>query len=68
VTQGKVILTDTEDSLVYNYTNQTIATIDVDNMLIVNTDDVVLVCKKSSVPKIKKLVESLKGTEHEHLT
>lgn len=68
VTQGKVILTDTQDSLVYNYTNQTIATIDIDDLLIVNTDDVVLVCKKTSVPKIKKLVESLKGTEHEHLT
>ena len=67
VTQGKVILTDTTDSLVYNYTDQTIATIDVDDMLIVSTDDVVLVCKKSSVPKIKKLVESLHGTEHEHL-
>lgn len=68
VTQGKVILTDTQDSLVYNYTNQTVATIDVEDMLIVNTDDVLLICKKSSVPKIKKLVESLRGTEHEHLT
>lgn len=68
VTQGKVILTDTGDSLVYNYTDQTIATIDVEDMLIVNTDDVVLICKKSSVPKIKKLVESLNGTEHERLT
>ncbi len=67
VTQGKVILTDTTDSLIYSYTDQTIATIDVDDMLIVSTDDVVLVCKKSSVPKIKKLVESLNGTEHEHL-
>lgn len=68
VTQGKVILTDTEDSLVYNYTDQTIATIDIQDLLIVNTQDVVLVCKKTSVPKIKKLVESLRGTEHENLT
>jgi mannose-1-phosphate guanylyltransferase len=68
VTQGKVLLTDTEDSLVYNYTASTVVTIDVSDMLIVNTDDVLLVCKKSSVPKIKKLVESLQGTEHEHLT
>lgn len=67
VTQGKVILTDTSDSLIYNYTDQTVATIDVDDLLIVNTDDVVLVCKKSSVPKIKKLVESLSGTPNEHL-
>ena len=68
VTQGKVMLTDTSDSLVYNYTGQTLVTIDVDDMLIVNTDDVVLVCKKTSVPKIKKFVESLKGTPNEHLT
>ena len=68
VTQGKVLLTDTKDSLVYNYTNQLVATIDVEDFLIVNTGDVMLVCKKTSVPKIKKLVESLSGTEHEDLT
>lgn len=68
VTQGKVLLTDTNDSLVYNYTDQLVATIDLDDMLVVNTGDVLLVCKKTSVPKIKKLVESLSGTEHENLT
>lgn len=68
VTQGKVLLTDTQDSLVYNYTDQMLVTIDLDDMLVVNTQDVVLVCKKSSVPKIKKLVESLSGTENDHLT
>lgn len=68
VTQGKVLLTDTKDSLVYNYTDQMITTIDLDDMLIVNTSDVVLVCKKSSVGKIKSLVESLSGTENDHLT
>lgn len=67
VTQGKVLLTDTQDSLVYNYTNQMLVTIDIDNMLVVSTPDVIMICKKSSVPKIKKLVESLNGTEHEHL-
>lgn len=68
VTQGKVLLTDTQDSLVYNYTNQMLVTIDLDDMLVVNTHDVVLICKKSSVPKIKKFVESLSGTENDHLT
>jgi len=68
VTQGKVLLTDTNDSLVYNYTDQLVVTIDVDNLLVVNTGDVLMVCKKTSVPKIKKLVESLSGTENEHLT
>jgi mannose-1-phosphate guanylyltransferase len=68
VTQGKVLLTDTHDSLVYNYTDQILVTIDVENMLVVSTKDVIMVCKKSSVPKIKKLVESLSGTENDHLT
>lgn len=68
VTQGKVLLTDTKDSLVYNFTDQLVVTIDVEDFLIVNTGDVLMVCKKTSVPKIKKLVESLAGTEHDHLT
>ncbi len=68
VIQGSVVLRDTKDSLVYNYTNQTVVTIDVSDTLVINTGDVVLVCKKTSVPKIKKLVESLAGTDLEHLT
>ena len=69
VTQGKVLLTDTNDSLVYNYNNkQLVVTIDMDEVLVVNTNDVLLVCKKTSVPKVKKLVESMQGTEHDHLT
>lgn len=68
VTNGNVLLETTSDSLVYNYTDQMVVGIDLDEMLVVNTGDVVLVCKKSSVPKIKKFVESLSGTKHEHLT
>ncbi|MCL4360136.1 sugar phosphate nucleotidyltransferase [Patescibacteria group bacterium] len=68
VTQGKVLVTDTDDSLVYNFTDQLLVTIDLAEALVVNTGDVVLVCKKSSVPKIKKLVERMTGTEHDHLT
>lgn len=68
VTQGKVMLNDTQDSLVYNYTDQMVVTIDLNDMLVVNTNDVVLVCRKESVPKIKKLVEHMTGTENDHLT
>jgi mannose-1-phosphate guanylyltransferase len=69
VTQGNIIVKDTRDSLIYNYNNgQLLVTIDVDGMLVINTHDVTLVCRKESVPKIKTLVESLSGTENEHLT
>lgn len=68
VTKGKVMLTDSRDSLVFNYTDQMVVGIDMSEFLIINTEDVTLVCPKNSVPKIKKVVESLIGTEHEHLT
>lgn len=68
VTQGKVFLKDCEDSLIYNYTDQLVVTIDLDGYLVVNTNDVTLICHKNSVPKIKKLVEEISGTENEHLT
>ncbi len=68
VTRGKVMLNDSEDNLAFNYTDQLTVGIDLDKMIIINTDDVLLICHKSSVPKIKKLVESLAGTPNEHLT
>ncbi len=68
VNRGKVLLTDSTDNLVFNYTDQLAVTIDLKGTIVINTDDVLLICDKNSVPKIKKLVESLSGTEHEKLT
>jgi len=67
VVKGKVVVTDCSDSLIYNYTDQLLVTIDLEGHLVINTRDVVLVCHKNSVPKIKKLVESLSHSENEHL-
>ncbi len=69
ITKGKVLLEDSIDNLIFNYDEKRlIVGIDLNDMLIVNTDDVLLVTKKTSVAKIKKLVESFRGTEHEKLT
>lgn len=68
VMRGKALLTDSEDNLVFNYTDQLVVGIDLKETIVINTDDVLLVCDKNSVPKIKKFVESLSGTEHEKLT
>ena len=68
VEKGKVLLEDCQDSLAFNYTNQLTVGIDLDEMMVVNTKDVLLICPKNSVPKIKKLVESLAGGPHERLT
>jgi len=67
VTRGKVLINDSSDNLVFNYTDQLAVGIDLEDMVVINTDDVLLICHKSSVPKIKKLVESLAGTQNEHL-
>lgn len=68
VTKGKVLVEDSLDNLVFNYTDQMIVGIDLQKMIVINTDDVLLICPKDSVPKIKKLVESLSGTPNENLT
>lgn len=67
VVRGKTMITDSNDNLIFNYTDQLIVGIDLEEMLVINTDDVILVCSKRSVPKIKKIVESLAGTPNEHL-
>lgn len=69
VTNGRVMLAGSFDNLVYNYeAGKLVVGIDLDNLLVVNTNDVLLVAKKTSVGKIKTLVENFKGTEHEDLT
>lgn len=67
VTRGDVLVEGSTDSLVFNLTNQLVVGIDLSEMVIVATNDVVLICPKTSVPKIKKLVENLSGTSYEHL-
>jgi mannose-1-phosphate guanylyltransferase len=67
VTKGNILVEDSRDSLVFNYTDQLVVGIDLENMVIVNTNDVLLICPKKAVPKIKKIVENLEGTSREHL-
>lgn len=67
VTKGKIILEESHDSLVHNDTEQLIVGIDLEGLVVVSTNDVLLICPKNSVPKIKKFVAGLKGSEYEHL-
>lgn len=69
ITKGKVLLRDSSDNLVYNFDDEKmIVGVDLNEFLVVNTDDVLLIAKKTSVSKIKKMVEGFKGTEHEKFT
>lgn len=67
VVKGDVMLEGSRDSLAYNFGKQLVVGIDLDDFIVVNTDDVVLVAPKRSVAKVKKFVEKLEGTDYEHL-
>ncbi|MBP9690849.1 mannose-1-phosphate guanylyltransferase [Candidatus Woesebacteria bacterium] len=69
ITKGRVMLENSIDNLVYNYQDEKlIVGVNVSELLVVNTEDVLLVADKSAVKEIKKLVESFQGTENEKLT
>jgi len=69
IIRGKTHLEKVSDSLIYNYENKKmIVVVDIKEAIIVNTDDVLLITTKHSMPKIKKIVESFKNTKHEVLT
>ena len=57
--EGRVINIDTSETLVHT-DGRLIAMIDVDDIAIVDTQDVLLVCKKSQAQSVKKIVEQLK--------
>lgn len=65
---GKTFLHNTKDTLVYNYTNKLVTTIDLQSMLVVVTNDVIMVCPEDSVPEIKKVVRGFEATANEKYT
>ena len=68
ITQGNVLLEDSSDNLVYNYeAHKMLVGIDLDEHIIINTKDVLLVAKKTSSSKVKKLVKKLEESENNHL-
>jgi mannose-1-phosphate guanylyltransferase len=68
LTHGLVKTMHTTNSLVYSYTDQLVAAIDLDDMVVVVTPDAVLVTKQKSIPKIKELLKTFEGTKLEKYT
>ncbi len=59
VTRGNVILQDTRNSLIFT-TKKLVTSIGVENLIIVETDDALLVCDLNRTQDVKKLVGTLK--------
>jgi len=59
VIRGKNITIDSNDNLIYSYTGKLITTAGIENMIIIDTDDCLLVCSKNKAQDVKKIVEQL---------
>ena len=60
---GDTILHNTKDCLVYS-TNRMVATVDVSNLVIVDTPDALLVANKDQTQDVKHIFERLKKLQH----
>ncbi|MFC1687415.1 mannose-1-phosphate guanylyltransferase [Patescibacteria group bacterium] len=58
--RGHHVGLDTSDSLIFNMTDQLVATAGVKNVIVINTDDAVLVCDREHAQDVKKIVEMIK--------
>lgn len=66
VAEGLVIETEAKDCLLYNQEpDKLVAVVGVEGLVVVNTEDALLVVHKEHVPLVKKLVDGLEGTELE---
>ena len=69
VFSGHHIPVETSGSLVYgNNDGRLIVTIGVDNLIVVDTGDVLLVCHKDQAAKVRQVVDELKNSDKEHYT
>jgi len=57
--QGSPLLADTSGSLIYSG-NRLVAALGLENMVIVDTEDVILICPKERAQDVKKLVDRLR--------
>lgn len=57
---------DTKNCIVYG-NDKLISTIGLEDMIVVNTDDALLICPKSKAQEVKKIVDKLKGSNRNEL-
>lgn len=65
---GQHLALDTKDTLVYvNQEHRLVVTIGVDDLVIVDTGDVLLVCRKDQAQRVRQVVNQLKVEDQEYL-
>ncbi len=66
VTKGLVIDSESQDCLIYNYeSDKLLVAVGLEGMIVVNTDDAILVVHKDQIPLVKSVINELQGTDLE---
>lgn len=66
VVRGENVLIDAKDNIIIGE-NKLIAAVGVDNLIVVETEDALLVCAKDRAQDVKEVVAMLEKTERKHL-
>ena len=66
--RGDLVQIDTNNSVVWSDSNRTVATIGIDNVVIVDTEDALLVVHRDRCQDVRKVVDELKATSRPRLT
>jgi len=67
VTKGLVIDAASRDSLIYNYEpDKLVVAVGLEGLIVVNTEDAILVVHKDHIPRVKDVINGLQETELEH--
>jgi mannose-1-phosphate guanylyltransferase len=56
---------DTRDSLIYSTTRKLVVTIGVNDLIVVDSDDALLVCRRDQAQQVRQVIEDLKKTHRE---
>jgi mannose-1-phosphate guanylyltransferase len=66
VTKGLVVDESSRDCLIYNYDgDKLVVAVGLEGMIVVNTEDAVLVVHKDKIPLVKQVVNGFEGTDLE---
>jgi len=66
VVNGHHVSMETHDSLVYGGHEKLIVTIGVDDLIIIDTPDAMLVCRKDQAQQVRQVISQLKNSDRNH--
>ncbi|MFC1653818.1 mannose-1-phosphate guanylyltransferase [Patescibacteria group bacterium] len=68
IEKGKVVTHETKNSVIYNYTDKLVTSVGAEGMIVVVTNDVIMVAPQESIPDVKKMLKKFEGTDLEKFT